>query len=446
VGFIFGTVKYKGRVLSAVRVDVVIIDTDTLVSRVHSDSRGYYYITIASGDYTVRFYGRGIDSSIWYDITVPGTGTGGDDTAARLAISALTDGGTGWPPTSVGAGRTLLDITNASTGKIETDKVAELSILDDAVTPVKLATPSLGVNIVPAKYSNFESAGLNGFIASAFQTSACTVSVDTSNVLEGGNRLKITPDGLGPPTWAVEFRAVGGFPFLLIKTASGIRRYIFSLFMQAETGTPSIDVATFALTDYWDRYSLNFDLPAGNSACYLELSGLAASGDIYVEGIMLEPSNIATKEYPTGYKVSGDFSHLEVAKALRWDDTLGLVDFAGNTYPSIGGGSVPDAANYRGTLTSTAVTEQEVCSVASGSSPAGWKLRGFIVNGENDALVKIYDEGTELIRGYLHRAEQTLKIELPNPEAIDTGHDVSLTVTPKDITSSVFFGVILGEI
>lgn len=110
-----------------------------------------------------------------------------------------------------------------------------------------------------------------------------------------------------------------------------------------------------------------------------------------------------------------------------------------------GSGSVADAINYRGGISTSSAAEATVCSVASGSSPAGYKLRGFVIYGTDDALVKLKQDSTILFEVYLHQSERSIIVELPNPEPITTASNVVLTVTPADADSANWFATILGE-
>jgi hypothetical protein len=480
MGIVSGQVVFKGRILPGVRITILAED-GTEVASESSDSYGRYFMdSIAAGTYQRRFYGRGVDETLWDTVVVPPDTVSAIDSISRAAIYRVLHGvdPVGTPPPfdeSLTAEQGLVSLTDTY-GRITalgdgSGRIPEAALEDFAVTPKKTSTSSLGMNIMPAMYSDFESSNLNGFIRAFLDAKNCTVEVNTSVVIQGARCLCIKPT---TTSWELSFLTPGAippYPINLAKAVASAYHYILSLFALAATGTPSlsatvtyddattstislIDGATSELASYYKRMYGGFDLTSsGVTSCYLTLTG-ASLDHVYVDAIMLEPSDFIGKVHPSGYKSGGDFSNLAAAKVLRWDDGAGKVkDLAGNVYDDLGGGSpggsgVPDARNMHGSAAISNATRTAVVTLTNGTDYAAWKLRGCQIYGDADCLVDIDVNSTVIYKYRVYAGDRKGELLLPNPEVISPSNAVvTLNVTRlTGATDSItFLGTLLGE-
>jgi hypothetical protein len=106
-----------------------------------------------------------------------------------------------------------------------------------------------------------------------------------------------------------------------------------------------------------------------------------------------------------------------------------------------GGGSVADAVNYSGSVTTSGTANAVSATVAS------WKLRGFHVQGTGNATVTLnytVSSSAKTIKCQIDDMNPQFSLYLPNPLPVDDG-SVTLSVTNTSGASADYTGVIFGE-
>lgn len=149
----------------------------------------------------------------------------------------------------------------------------------------------------------------------------------------------------------------------------------------------------------------------------------------------------------------------EISTAVSRGGTSSFADAQGNvTRVKLNtDGTVPVAATFTGTVTSsespandsfgstTALTNGSTATLVNiASSVAGYRVKGFVVNGTGDGYWFIQIAGTTVLSGRTRWSQPTLDISLPNGIPVSTGSTVTLQVTNESGSTANYEGTLIA--